>query len=123
MTQLIINGTEYPEVKRNNYKCYKQDLGVTKRMISSRIVTEIRAQVWVIEYAVDYLDNNFMRTCLTDLRSNQELTVQFLTPDDDSLMTSTFRCTVKPTPTFMWDVDGKGLWNNVSFTLEEVKGA
>lgn len=122
MIQLKINGVPYPEVRQGAYRCYQKDLGETERMISGRLTTELRARVWVIEYSVEYMSNDFMRHCLSDLRSADDLTVDFLTPLSDELKSSLFRCTVRPTPAMEWSFGGQPLWRNISFTLEQVRG-
>ena len=53
MTQLSINGIDLPETKNGKYKCYEQELGENIRMISGRLVTEVRSSVRVIEYSYD----------------------------------------------------------------------
>lgn len=123
MTQLIINGTSYPETSRDKYKCYREDLGESMRMISSRLITEVRASIVVVEYSYDYFGDALMRQCLTDLRSREDLTVQYLSPDSDTLVTGVFRCTVKPAPTYAFSVGGAPRWHNISFKLEEVEGS
>lgn len=122
MLQLRINGTAYPEVRNGAYTCYRQDLGESDRMISNRLVTESQGSVWVIEYNVDCLENDFMRKCLADLRAGKELTVDFLTPEADELKTATFRCTKSPAPNMEWSFGGKALWKGISFKLEQSGG-
>lgn len=122
MTQLIINGHAYPETSHDKYKCYPQELGETFRMINSRLVTEVRAVVMVIEYSYDYFYDEQMRQCLSDLRGRNDLTVQYLDPESGQMKTSVFRCTVKPSPTYAFSVGGVPRWHNINFTLEEVEG-
>lgn len=122
MTQLIINGTRYPQASRDKYKCYEKELGESQRMINSRLITEIRAYITVIEYNYDYFGNQLMRQCLSDLRSRGDLDVQYLSPTGDTLRQGRFRCTVQPAPTFAFAVGGVPRWHNISFTLEEVEG-
>ena len=73
MTQLSINGIDLPETKNGKYKCYEQELGENIRMISGRLVTEVRSSVRVIEYSYDYMGNDLMRRLLTALRSRSDL--------------------------------------------------
>lgn len=123
MVQLSINGIDLPESRSGNYKCYEQELGESIRMISGRLVTEVRSSVRVIEYTYDYMGNELMRRLLTALRSRSDLSVQFLDPASDSLQSASFRCTKQPTPQFAFARNGTGLWHNISFTLEEVEGS
>lgn len=122
MEQLIIDGIELPEAKNDKYKCYEKELGESIRMISGRMVTEVRANVRVIEYAYDYMGNDLMRRVLAALRARKDLAVRFLDPSGDTLQQSSFRCTKQPAPQFAFAKNGTGLWHNISFTLEEVEG-
>lgn len=123
MTQLIVAGIEYPETSHDRYKCYVEDLGESIRMISSRLVTEVRAQIVVIEYSYDYFGDDLMRVCLQSLRSNADLNVQYLAPDKEGMQTGIFRCTKFPSPTYAFSAGGIARWHNVSFKLEEVTGS
>lgn len=105
MTQLSINGIDLPETKNGKYKCYEQELGESIRMISGRLVTEVRSSVHVIEYSYDYMGNDLMRRLLTALRSRSDLSVQFLDPLSDSMQSALFRCTKQPTPQFAFSRD------------------
>lgn len=118
MTQLIINGTEYPQASNDKYKCYKKDLGESLRMASGRLVFEKRGQVTVIEYSYDYFGEKLMRRCLADLRSGSELEVSYLSPERNELVSEKFRCTQLPSPSFAFSRGDKELWHNISFTLE-----
>ena len=122
MTQLIINGTEYPETSHDKYKCYTEDLGESMRMITGRLVTEVRATIVAIEYSYDYFEDARMRRCLGDLRGREDLDVQYLDPETGTMKSGVFRCTKKPAPTFAFSVAGQARWHNISFTLEEVEG-
>lgn len=122
MTQLIINGTEYPEATGDRYKCYPEDLGEDLRMISSRLVTEVRATITVIEYTFDSFEDSLMKTCLKDLRGRADLIVQYLSPEGSTMKTGVFRCTKKPAPAFAFSENGVPRWHNIQFKLEEVEG-
>jgi hypothetical protein len=120
MTQLIIGGNALPQTSDDKYKCYQVELGESIRMMSGRLVTEVRGRYWRIEYTYDKLKDDLMRTLLPILRSGNSVDVQFLTPDSDTLQTSTFMCIDKPAPTFAFSADGKGRWHNFTFSLEQV---
>lgn len=122
MIQLMINGAEYPETSHDKYKCYTQDLGEDIRMISSRLVTEVRATIVVIEYSYDYFKDTLMMRCLADLRGNTDLNVMYLDPATNSMQNGVFRCTKKPAPTFAFSVAGQARWHDIDFKLEEVEG-
>lgn len=122
MTQLIVGGVELPEAKNGKYKCYEKELGESLRMISGRMVTEVRQAVKVIEYSYDFMGNDLMRALLAALRSRSDLTARFLDPASDAMRESVFRCTKQPAPQFAFAKNGAGLWHDVAFTLEEVGG-
>lgn len=121
MTQLTINGTEYPWVDGDNYQAYPSELGKSKRTIGGRLVTEIRGYIWVIKYSYDYMGNDLMRTLLQDLRNKTDLDVDFLVPDTDEMLHATFRCTSQPAPSVAFDYAGVPMWHNISFILESVE--
>ena len=121
MAQLAINGTQYPLTSRDKYQANKVELGTSKRTIGGRLVSEIRGHFWSINYAYDYMGNALMRQLLTDIRSKQPLTVQFLPDEGDDPITGTFKCTKQPAPSVAFDRGGVMLWHNISFTLESIE--
>lgn len=122
MIQLMINGTAYPQASRDRYKCYTKELGESLRMLSSRLVTEVRAAVTIIEYSYDSFDDALMRQCLADLRGRENLRVQYLDAGSDALKSGVFRCVKLPAPSFAFADRGKARWHNIAFQLEEVEG-
>lgn len=122
MTQLILGGVALPKTSKDKYKCYTKDLGESIRMISSRLVTEVRATIRIIEYSYDYFGDTLMRSCLSMLRSNDGLAVQYISPESDEMQSGTFYCTSLTAPTFAYSIHGEARWHNISFTLEEVEG-
>ena len=120
MTQLTINQTPYPETSSDRYHCYYEELSKDLRMISGRLVSEVRGRYRVITYQYDALGDRLMRTLLQDLRSRQPLSVTYLAPEQDEMMTGRFRCTAFPKPTIAFSDGGRPRWHNISFTLEEV---
>ena len=124
MTQLIINGTTYPETEFDKYRVWKEDLGTQLRMAGGNLVFEKRGQVYHISYEYDYFQPALMNQCLQDLRSSDELTVGFLL-EDNSFTSGKFRCVKFPSPTFAFSKgfgdDARGYWHNISFELEGVE--
>ena len=124
MTQLIINGTSYPETSHDNYRVWKTDLGQTLRMAGGNLVFEKRGQVYHISYSYDYFRPSLMNQCLQDLRSGDELSVSFLL-EDNTMTTGQFRCVKFPTPTFAFAKgfgdDAQSYWHGISFELEGVE--
>lgn len=121
MTQLIINGTSYPKTSNDKYKCYKKEIGKSVRMAAGNMVMEVRGKYTIIEYSYDYFRPELMTKCLADLRSGQELEVDYLEPGSETLSSRMFRCTTLPSPTFAFSRGGKAYWHNVSFVLEAVE--
>lgn len=122
MTQLTIEGTDYPKTSNDKYKCYQEFIGESLRMISGRRVMERRAKIQVIEYSYDYFQPELMQQCLKDLRANKSLSVTYLEPESGTWRTDQFHCTQYPAPTFAFDRGGKPCWHNIRFKLESVEG-
>lgn len=120
MTQLIINGLYLPQTSNDNYSCYPTALGTQIEMISGRIIEEVRGTVQVINYSYDCMSDATYKELLRHLRSKEAMTVVYLPDDSSAMASSKFLCTAKPMPTFAFDVDGRAVWHNVSFTLREV---
>lgn len=121
MTQLIINGTEYPKTSNDKYKCYKKEIGKSLRMAAGNMVTEVRGKYTIIEYSYDYFEPDLMKKCLVDLRSGLELNVTYLETGEKELSSGMFRCTNLPEPSFAFSRGDKAYWHNVSFVLEAVE--
>lgn len=124
MTQLIINGTQYPETSGDKYRVWKEDLGEKIRMAGGNLVFEKRGQVWHISYEYDYFRQSLMNTCLTDLRSGNELSVSFLL-EDNTYTSGLFRCISFPAPMFAFskgfDDNAQSYWHGIAFELEGVE--
>lgn len=124
MTQLIINNTAYPETSHDKYKVWVADLGQSLRMAGGNLVFEKRGQVYHISYSYDYFKPSLMNTCLQDLRSGDELQVNFLLPDN-TMSSGLFRCINFPQPTFAFskgfDESSRGYWHGITFELEGVE--
>ena len=120
MTQLIINGTPYPEATRDRYRSYTRDVGDTLRMADGSLVTEIAYTVAVIEYNYDYFESELMNTCLADLKTGADLQVMYLPPGGDELVADVFTVTTRPSPLFAFSKQNVPYWHNISFTLESV---
>ena len=124
MTQLIINGTTYPETSGDKYNVWIEDLGKMLRMAGGNLVFEKRGQVYKISYAYDYFTPFLLNKCLTDLRAGNEVQVGFLLPDG-TMSSGLFRCVKFPSPTFAFSKgfaeDARGYWHGISFELEGVE--
>lgn len=121
--QLIINDTEYPEtneVEGGYFKCYREELGESLRMISGRRIHEVRGDATIIEYSFPYFEDDMMKQAMADLRSNTELFVLYQDPDTLETNSGFFHCTTRPVPEFLMIHDNKVYWKNITFKLEEV---
>jgi hypothetical protein len=126
LPQLIINGTQYPFTSKDKYKAYRQSLSESFRMITGRLITEEQALIWVIEYSYDYFNDALRVQALDALCTNQELNVQFLSPETNLLMDGVFKCIAWPQMSVAFKKrksgEDKAFWHNISFKLEEVYG-
>ena len=124
MTQLVINGTTYPETSGDKYTVWIEDLGQMLRMAGGNLVFERRGQVYKIRYEYDYFTPFLLNKCLTDLRAGNEVQVGFLLPDGTS-GSGLFRCTSFPQPTFAFSKgfgdSAEGRWHGIAFELEGVE--
>ena len=124
MTQLVINGTTYPETSHDKYHVWIEDLGQMLRMAAGNLTFEKRGQVYKISYEYDYFDEFHMNKCLSDLRSGNEIDVGFLLPDG-TMSSGLFRCVSFPAPKFAFSKrsgDAEvGCWHGIAFTLEGVE--
>ena len=122
MKQLIINGFELPKVSRDKYRYLTEDKKESIRMTSGRLVEEVSYTYAVIEYNNDYFGMDAMRTCLEILRSNDDLDVEYLTPESDVRRRGLFKCTKQPTPKFAFARGNVPYWHGIDFRLEGVDG-
>lgn len=121
MIQLIVNGTAMPYVKAGGYACRTEVLSEAVTMISGRMVEEIRGEVYTIDYSAGSMRMETYQALVTALRAGGGITCQFLPDDGTELLTSTFICTQRPAPTFQMDHLGEPIWNDVTFSLREVR--
>lgn len=118
MTQINLNGLNLPEVSRDRYSCWEEDLAVQVEMISGRVVIESRGKVWKASYQYDYMGNTLLRLLLKELRSGAPVMATVLT-DSGETVTGRFVVESVTQPTFAFSRGGEGLWHNVGFTLRE----
>lgn len=118
MTQINLNGLALPEVSRDRYSCWEEDLSVQVEMISGRVVIESRGKVWKASYQYDYMGNTLLRLLLAQLRTGAPVMATVLT-DSGETVTGRFVVESVTQPTFAFSRGGEGLWHNVGFTLRE----
>lgn len=119
--QLIIEGVALPTTTRNRYSCYPEKLKQRVDMISGRGTEEVRGEVQIINYSYGYMGEEKGREVLAVLRKRGTLSVAYLPDDGDELVTSTFLVENLTNPTLLYFRGGVAKWNNIAFTLREVK--
>lgn len=144
MTQLIMDTTgmavTLPESRKKGYSAEKQPLSVNVEMISGRMTSELRGNVWVINYQYGYFNdtekNNVIAVC--EKGRKQAISCAFLPPNSNTMISSRFLVTSFTYPKFMWsrltpgaveDEEGNNIseflpvpmWGNFSLTLREVE--
>lgn len=123
MTQLVIDGVTYPEAvgEDGTYECYPETLSRELEMISGLVVLEERGEVIRINYKYRYFDDDLMRACLNSLRKKRIAMVSYLDQDSNTLKTAKFLCTSPPRANYLMSVDGIPYWENITFSLREVR--
>lgn len=119
MDQIIMGGWRLPEVSRDNYSCWEEDLSVQVDMISGRRVIEQRGKVWKVSYSYDYMGKTPLQTLLTMLHSNAPVLCNVLTPLSDELYTAYFVVESVSGPTMAFSRRDNAFWHKISFTLRE----
>lgn len=119
MTQIIINQRAFPEVSRDRYSCWEEELSVQIDMISRRRVIETRGKVWKASYSYDYMGKQPLREVLDLLHSGVPLLCNVLTPKSDELYTAYFVVENVSGPTMAFSRKDHAFWHNISFTLRE----
>ena len=119
MDQLIINGVRMPEISRDGYSCWEEDLSVQVDMISGRRVVERRGKVWKLSASYDYLEDSVLRPALAVLRSSAPFIATVLPDNDSETVTSKF-LVESLTPPKLLAFDGETpVWHGLAFTLRE----
>lgn len=119
MDQIIIDGVRLPEVSRDNYSCWEDDLSVQVDMISGRRVIEIRGRVWRVSYSYDYMGNTLLRQALAVLRSGKPITCQVLPDNSNEIVVSRFLLERLDPPKMAFSRRDNAYWHQISFTLRE----
>lgn len=135
MRQLIIDGMPLPESQKGGYTVGVEDLSVDIKMISGRLVRELRGAAYTIAYQYGFFDDAEKNQLLSILEKGrrQPITCGFILPDcnDDTeeLVFSEFLVTKIKQPVFKWsrltDLESGGtvakpVWADFSFELREV---
>jgi hypothetical protein len=121
MVQLIINGVTYPEVTRDRYKVYDTPRGESLEMADGTLVTELSGYTRFIEYSNDYFKPELMRRCMIDLQFGNPLTVAYIAPESDEMVSGIFKCVTAPAPVFAFGRDERAYWHGISFKLQSAR--
>lgn len=121
---LNIDGVIVEDLQEGGYTAYEQELGSFERMISGRMVKELRSKVWIVEVSYEDIDTDTMNLLQAVLRTRQEHQLTFLpSTGETELVTSTFHLTVLPTPTLRsWLPGTSPAWSGFTLHFEEVNG-
>lgn len=121
---LSIDGVEIEDVEEGGYTAYEQELGVTDRMISGRLVEELRATVWVVEVAYSEIDSETLKRLQDAMKSTRKHLLFFLPPDGStSLQSGYFHLTAQPSPSLArWNIGNSPTWSGFTLHFEEVTG-
>lgn len=122
MTQIILNGIELPESKKN-YQAWREELSVSVEMIKGRLVKEVRGVVWHASYQYGFFKDEEKAALLAalELGRKQPIICSILPPDSNTMIESNFWVTDITYPRFMWSRDGEPLWANFAFEIREVE--
>ena len=121
MTQLILDSggasVVLPETRRESYVVDEEPLSRNLVMIAGNMVKELRGDVWVIDY-----QDRVISACKKG--SREPIVCNFLIPDENKMLTSTFFVTACTRPRFYWSRDDKGaavpVWGGFTVSLREV---
>lgn len=123
MTQINLNNTlPLPEVSRDQYSCWEEDLSVQVDMISGRRVIETRGRVQKVKYSYDYMGRDLLNQALAVLRSGAPFVATVLR-DTGDYYTSNFVVESVSQPTMAFSRrkgdEEADFWHNISFVLRE----
>lgn len=125
MDQIIFgNVLPLPEVSRDQYSCWEEDLSVQVDMVSGRRVIETRGKVQKAKWGYDYMGREMLNAALSYLRSGAPFVCTVLRPTGD-YYTSNFLVESMTHPTMAFS-RRKGdkeedFWHQISFVLREEK--
>lgn len=119
---LIIDNIPVDGIEEGGYTAYEQELGVSERMISGRLVEEIRGKVWVVEVSYNDIDVDTMGRLQAAMGGMREHRLQFLPPAGGVGMASgQFAMTMLPQPTLSrWLPGTLPQWAGYTMRFEEV---
>lgn len=120
---LIIDGVVVDGIEEGGYTAYQQEIGTAERMISGRLVEEIRGKVWVVEVSYSDIDITTMNVLQTVMGATRAHQLQFLpSTGGTELVTSTFHLSTLPQPTLSrWLPSAEPMWSGYTLHFEEIR--
>lgn len=119
-TVLVLNGMALPEPDPKNYSVQPEMLSVLKKMISGRIVKEIRKETTVVFYAYDYFTDAQWLQLQEILKSKNPITVSYKAQGVADLVTEEMWVDTYTRPKYQWSYDTGSIWSGFSVTLKGV---
>lgn len=121
MVQIVLGGVKLPEVSKDKYSCWEDDLSVQLEMISGRKVIETRGKIWRVRYSYDYMGTDLLREVLAVLRSGAPIVCSVLPDNSDTTVVTNFLVEEIGPPTMAFSRKDNAFWHNISFALREEK--
>lgn len=120
---LSIDGIEIEDLEEGDYSAYEQELGVQERMLSGRLVEELRATIWVVKLRFSAIDAGTMAKLNAAFKSSRDHTLFFLpSTGGTELATGTFHLMEPPSPALRSWTGEAPMWEEYELTFEEVDG-
>ena len=120
---LSIDGIEVEDLEAGDYRAYEKELGVTERMISGRLIEEVRATIWVVEVKYSAIDAETMAALNEKFRASRDHQLFFLpSTGGTELATGTFHLMERPAPALKSWTEALPMWEEYSLLFEEVTG-
>lgn len=121
---LNIDGVNVDGIEEGDYTAYEQELGTFERMISGRMIEELRAKVWVIEVSYGDIDMDTLSLLTAAMSNTRTHQITFLPPNGSTeLVSSQFHLTTLPQPTLSrWLPGTTPMWSGYTLHFEEING-
>lgn len=120
---LSIDGVEVEDLEEGDYSAYEQELGVQERMISGRLIEELRATIWVVKVKYAAIDAETMAALNRKFRASRDHALFFLpSTGGTELASGTFHLMEPPAPALRSWTGDIPMWEDYELTFEEVTG-
>lgn len=120
---LNIDGIDIEDLEAGDYSAYEQELGVSERMISGRLIEELRATIWVVKVRYGAIDAATMAALNAKFKASRDHALIFLpSTGGTELASGTFHLREPPAPALKSWTDETPMWEDYELTFEEVTG-